>query len=291
MGAAGLAALALVVWAVVASGRGPLSAAFRGPTFVRGGLLLLGGAAALGAIGAVWFRAGRFARQRRRRGPAACTEGAVIVEFALLLPIAMAIVLIMVQAMFMMSATVVVNYAAFAAARTAIVWVPRDLAADVPSGFDPEGPNAVIASGASFKAHNIRLAAVIACAPISGRLASASPGVDAVVVRDGIDRYFRQMGAVPPNWVRTMVADKLAYSWAHTQVQLDPMTSNPMVYDPNDELTAWVVHDYALLDVPLVGRLFGRWSSEDRAYTSRVTANCTMLNEGVSDEILEDRFN
>jgi hypothetical protein len=132
------------------------------------------------------------------------------------------------------------------------------------------------------------VAAVIACVPISGNLPGGQQAIDVATVRDGIARYYQGLGASVPNWVGAMVGGKLGYSWAHTRIVLEDWKSTPRLYDVNEDITVRVYHDYALLEMPGIGRLFGAWSAQDGAYLSTVSAACTMLNEGVSDVIKED---
>ncbi len=283
--AGGLALLCL--WAAGVS-RGELAVlgrAVRSPAFVRPGLTALGCGLALAAVGAVLRRIGRAGRRGRKSGLASDCRGAAMVEFALVFPIALMIILMMVQAMLMMSGAIVVNYAAFAAARTAVVWVPRDLPGD-PASYQPEPGNELAPPGQSLKLAKVQAAAANACLPVAGRAAPSAAG-DAV--RGGVEQYYRQFNVPPPNWVNNYVAGKVAYAWAHTQVHLEPGDEAPNRYGPNEDLTAWVHHEFYMA-VPFAGPLFADYRTPD-GYVSKITANCTLTNEGVSDVILEDQFN
>ena len=105
-------------------------------------------AAGLAAICCVLWRAG----QRNRR-TANGQSGVAMLEFAMVLPIGLILVLLMIQSSLLMVGNLCVNYAAYCAARSAIVTVPLDL-----SNSEPH--NVVAFGGTTGKTERIRLAAV-----------------------------------------------------------------------------------------------------------------------------------
>ncbi len=115
------------------------------------------------------FRIGRLAELHR------CEAGGVqSLAFVLTLPLFLMILLFIVQVALLMIGLVTVNYAAFAAARSAAVWIPADVPGTVweggpqnvlPSGIVPNTPFRVDASVAqtSRKYEEIFDAATLAC--------------------------------------------------------------------------------------------------------------------------------
>ena len=285
--AAPLALLAVVAlaatYAVVVAAGGVFGSVVRSPMFVRCGLIALGCAALLALIGrAVWIG-------RQRRVARGGTDGTATVEFALVIPIALCLALLMIQAMMMMTATVIVNYSAYAAARTAIVWVPKDLAAVSSQAFPAESRNVVADPSQAARSQKITLiqaAASNAVLPICGREYGGSSGAGQAVA-DGVRQVYAQAGENPPNWVNSMVDAKFTYGWNHTTVELDGWPGSDTPYADDADLTVFVTHEYAL-GVPYAAALFGTWNGSN--YVSTMHARCTLTNEGVSDVIEEDSF-
>ena len=61
--------------------------------------------------------------QRRPSGP---SQGTATIEFALVMPIMLFLILLLAQTTFVMAGNLFVHYAAFAATRSAIVYIPAD---------------------------------------------------------------------------------------------------------------------------------------------------------------------
>lgn len=282
--AVALAAAMPAAWLLAAGRADYVGGAVRSPVFVRCGLIAAACVLALMALGAYLFRAGR--RGRAGASFASDETGTAMVEFTLVFPVAMAVMLILIQAMLMMTGTLVINYAAYAAARTAIVTVPKDLGGD--GNYYAEPVNQVVDPDHSAKIAQIRLAAVVACLPAAGRSNQADPSNGAV--RDGIRSYLSASGATVPGWVDNYVSKKLAWADAHTTVRLHAGQTASNVYQHDEDLTVTVQHDYNLT-IPFANRLFGR--NHDTAtdlWWTTVTASCTLNNEGVNDSIVEDSF-
>lgn len=298
---AGIAAV-VAVWAWLTTQSTYLGSAARDPVFIRCGAISLACLVGLLVIGRFLLRAGRSGRAARGRSLAADSEGIAILEFVLLLPVAVAIVLIMIQAMLMMSATILVNYAAFAAARTAIVWVPKDLSGDVPIKYDPEPENFVAIGTNSRKLVMIRAAAANALLPLAGRqkTASTEDAQAAAEVTDGIREYFQAFGGTPaPNWVSMLAQEKFIYALRNTEVELLEYVTNERrmrsvsdahpggkLYGETEDVVVKVTHKYEL-GVPFAAALF---ATDKTNYTSPLVGSCTLPNEGASDTIQEDQF-
>jgi len=171
-------------------------------------------------------------------------------SFVLVLPFFVMILLFIIQVSQVMIGTVIVHYAAFAAARTAIVWVPArlglepehcigfgysitdahvldpeaDPACQVPPSPDEptEGGLRFLVTGESPKLAKIRLAALIAILPAcpSRDLGLASP--DAAVLSDALVEAYRTMapGAAGVGDISRRMANKLAYADRATDVRV-----------------------------------------------------------------------
>jgi hypothetical protein len=100
-------------------------------------------------------------------------------SFVLTLPVFVMILMLIVQVSQLMIATVVVHYAAFAAARSAVVWIPAETnwldeganrissyVPDAEAGIEGVGPSYTIAP-AGPKYQKIQLAAALACMPMA----------------------------------------------------------------------------------------------------------------------------
>ncbi len=122
-------------------------------------LALACAACALVSVAIARYAALRVPRLRRPFAEHGTSE----LEFTLALPFFLMSVLTTVQIALMVNANLVVDYAAFAAARSASVWVPQDVG--------DEGTNSIAAAGTnSEKWSRIRRAATIAVLPISPRM-------------------------------------------------------------------------------------------------------------------------
>jgi prepilin-type processing-associated H-X9-DG protein len=269
----------------------PLIRAVTSPFFLRMAAIAGGSLAAIIGLFVLLARAGRrpfdFAhggQQEKRESLARNESGTAMVEFALVLPIATAVVLLLVQSMLLMGGSVVVNYAAAAAARAAIVWIPRDLSASTPS----EPVDTVVDGDQSAKRNMIQLAAAVALLPVAG-ISPADADPTNGVFAPGVKQYFSNQNVAPPGWTVNFLTGKLNYAWAHTTVTLRPGQTAADVYQPNEDLTVLVQHAL-VLPVPYANMLFQDGSVANVGYTSSVSASCTLNNEGVDSRILEDVF-
>jgi len=177
-------------------------------------------------------------------------EGAAqALSFVLTLPFFMMIMLLVVQLVELMIGTVVVHYAAFSAARAAVVWIPARVDAPYEDGAGnvvEEHENCISArayeSGAasldapgaggvtyriaihpsSLKVRKIFTAAVLACMPISP--SAALPSSPAPVTIDSerlIETYLgmaQNLSGNPKS--RERLTNKLNYAEGHTRIQM-----------------------------------------------------------------------
>lgn len=272
-----------VAWAVVASGRGPAAEAMRSPTAI------IFGAAALGSLLILYVLSGLLWRLGRGRGRLAETSesGTAAVEFALLFPIALMIVLIMIQSAMVLSANLVVHHAGYTAARAAITWVPEKLSYDEPR-------NVVAGRGQSEKLDRIRAAAVYKLLAISAsrRGAAGAAAGDSTVIQEGMARFYELYGEEVPGWISNMLPAKYEYAWEHTEVTLHP-PANGQIYGDNEELRVWLRHT-VYLSVPYANRIFalvGAARGLPRGgFGTDVEVTYTLTNQGVEDEIDVEQF-
>jgi hypothetical protein len=222
-----------------------------------------------------------------RRRPVFAEQGTTELEFALALPIFLVSVLVTVQVAMMVNANLVVDYAAFAAARSAAVWIPRD------TGEEPR--NAVAParrSGMSGKWRHIRAAGTMACMPISPRISSfrfgfaTSPGA-MDLSGDALAQLAAKAEVQPDtgvNWLRlgADAVNKWVYAVNYTQVELVDDDGNARTtFESNGPVTVRVTHDFEMAVPyagPLLGSMFGdRYLGWFGGYYVPISAQYTLM--------------
>jgi hypothetical protein len=242
--------------------------------------------------------------------------GVQSLSFVATLPIFVMVIMLIVQVSQVMIANIVVQYAAFAAARSAVVWIPAgvDGGPDEPENWISSLSLERIDSGYwvyrvaadphSPKVARIHRAAALACMPLApsrdaGGAARPSP------LSDSVTRAYLAVspGAEANERVPARIASKLAYSLANTEVEIrrtvphDHWVVPPPPDAPywwityRDQITVTVTHRFALLPGP--GRMLARSTSAgghdpvsgriDRQgsyYTIPIVATATLPNEG-----------
>jgi hypothetical protein len=215
-----------------------------------------------------------------RGGP---ERGASAVEFILVFPFLLILILTILQIALVVQAKFVVNYAAFAAARSAIVTIPARVSSrrmmedhNVINSTNPESPKLKI----------IRRSAALPCVGISPRW---SPGL---VLRTGgaatetsalapllnLALFVPRAGYVAQVELRA----PYAYDPENTRVEVTP---SHRVFGDHEEVTVKVIHRY-YLTVPFADRLLGRdflgggWFRLNSARYLEIAERYTLLNEG-----------
>ncbi len=240
-------------------------------------------AVGLAAIGCVLWRAGQ--RNRRTVDP---EGGVAMLEFAMVFPIGLMLSLLMVQSSLLMVGNHCVNYAAYCAARSAIVMVPLDLSNNEPH-------NVVAFGGASGKTERIRQAAVWAVMPVS----CSAPEITPLAVTDlenGLDDLFDSYGVATPLWVRSQLRYRLGYADEHTSIELDP-PANGDIFGDNEDLRVTVVHTFYMA-VPYASSLFAAMDSQNAVelgfgageYGLIIRSAEVLVNHGVPDFIEPEIF-
>jgi len=240
---------------------------------------------AVGVLAGLAYLAGARVRLTRLAGLHADRTGGVqSLSFVLTLPIFIIVMLIIVQLSQITIAAVVVEYAAFAAARCAVVWIPAYVAEDFEeenqiAGLRYEGDEVragerysiYSVAAESPKLNKIHLAAATACMPICPSRdvgAEAAHGGNAAA-EPMITAYRAISPATAGNTeIPDRIRNKLAYALLNTQVQIEIAHSEdepplvPHFIDPEprdfrpgeigwaDQVTVTVTHNFALLPGP-----------------------------------------
>ena len=246
---------------------------------------------------------------KRLRGLDDCQEGGVqSLALVMTLPFLVGTVLLLVQLSQVLIGVMTVQYAAFAAARSAVVWIPASVEDQDPTrGNDSTGENeidVVIPRGDAIeltpglrensrKFREIQAAAVQACVAISPARAVGGPRAGAAEVAESVDAFltFQQLNHDPrlARW-RIAASNRWSYSVANTRVSLvflgqprltptyNPV-GHPVVAHESHEagwdeaVTVIVTHEVSLVPGP------GRWLFQ-RANWGSVPGNLTSNSTG-----------
>lgn len=242
-------------------------------------------------------------------------SGTATVEFVLVFPVALFICLILLQTMLVFTGNLFVNYAAYAAVRSAIV--------QAPVGFEGGGGE-LIDGGPAHEA--ARRAAAFALTPVSGRLKDTGTGTvagggdpptdgedgqdreDTPVTRyvSGLKSYYDTSA---PAWVDNLAGDRLAYALDADNTQLtlyetrvldngvpefvETAPGEAVTFGPKDPVTVGVTHRLHL-SIPYASFFFADKTEDANGRGAVVThetlggqtpystvfATCTMTLEG-----------
>lgn len=292
--AAGLALAVLTIvwiWRRAAGGDGWSAAALRSRGFITHAIIVAGAVALLAIICGALFRVGARARRARAAGAGAGEDGVAMIEFALVLPIALMLVLILAQSGLLMIGHLTVQYAAYCAVRSAIVWVPMGLAS-----FSDEDNNVIHSRWQySKKLGQIKDAAVWAVLPLSAST-NRIPESGNFGLVDGIEKMLFAYDEDPPLWVRNLLSRKLYYANNYTEVWLDSPEEGD-TYGEKETLNAHVKHTF-YLSIPYANRLYTLVNREDgvrltlgpNQYGMVMYATSILLNEGVRDHIDPEEY-
>jgi len=275
-----LAALGGGGWFLLRARGGPwVLSACGSRLFVVHAAIVLACGLALVLIGCMLHAAGAPHRRVRSRG----RDGTAALEFAIALPVALGLALVMLQSSLLMVGNLCVHYAAFCAARSAIVHVPVDRTPGEPM-------NEVAAPDDSWKRLGIGRAAAWAVMPVSCGHPDA-PGGEAAELVDGLDAFFGRYGRETPKWVLQRLDRRVRYAEDHTRVELAPPVDGRQAYDPHENIRVTVAHDF-YLSIPYAARLFAVLSRDgveldfgNGEYGTVIRASCTLPNEGAQDYI------
>lgn len=274
----GAALVAAGLWArpagAAAAGLAP-SLAFHGGLVLLAATLLTWIGRALHLMGA----AGR---------PAASpTRGAVMVEFAMALLIAVPMAMILAQSTLLMVGNLAVQYSAFCAARTAAVQIGRDYGGD-------EQINAISFAEEFGKWRAIRRSAVYAVLPVSSSH-TAGPASDAGLLADAVEGVYDAYGEAIPPILLNRLDHRLGYAEAYTEVRLTPPADGGLLYDPHEDLVVDVEHVFCMT-VPYANRIYALLDDDgvdlDIAgyYGMVIRSRSVLPNTGSRDYIVVEEF-
>jgi TadE-like protein len=219
-------------------------------------------------------------------------SGTATVEFCMVFPIVLFLVLILVQSTLLMVGNQFVQYAAFAATRSAIVYIPADY------GNYGEPRNTIVTAQGSPKFDAIRAAAYLAVMPVSGSLQESSQTLRTDDFVAGLRDHFASYSQDAPRWVQTLAADRLRYAAENTVVEVMqtvvtgqdvdyyPISSGgAYTFEPRDAITVRIEHRLNL-SVPYIRAIFADGEQPDgRGKYALVTAHYTLTNEGVNPDL------
>ncbi|QNN21573.1 pilus assembly protein [Planctomycetales bacterium ZRK34] len=247
-------------------------------------LLLLTPAALLGIRALVVI-----GRADRRRDLLRDTDGTATIEFALVLPILLFVILALAQTTMLMGGNLFVHYAATAAARSAIVQIPYD--------YLDEPANNYYGSPGTPKYDAIQRSAAFALMPVaSGPPDSAGASTASAGFVDGLNQFYAAYGAQTPVWVTNLAAQRLEYALQTTHISLFRPTVQPnntvyfeplegAIVEPKDPIRVRVEHELNL-GVPYANRLFDDGEQPDGVGRyCLIVATATLTNEGILDEM------
>lgn len=255
---------------------------------------------------ALW-RLGKTHRQNRSLWSCLFNQqGTATLEFALVFPVLLFMILLLTQTTLVMGGNLFVHYSAFAAARTAMVQIPAAYGSPV-----DEPANVLVVSDTAGKINRIRRAAYFAVVPVCGRLSSGNAPAQQFVA--ALTEFYVGFGQQPPAWVTNgLLAERLQYAYENTWVNIYTTTVDPNsprtvqlavidsthTFGPKEPITVRVGHRLNL-SIPYVRVLFadGRDSSQfdkgmkftaessSSTHHTTITAQYTLINEGISRDL------
>ena len=220
------------------------------------------------------------------------SDGTATIEFALVFPIVLFLTLVMLQVMLLMTGNFFVQYAAFAAARTAIVQIPVDDTLGYSGTYGDEPANVLDPSEDGRKMRTIHQAAAFALMPVSGPSKEGDVATTGFV--EGLSKHYHDTGRDIPPWIEGMAANRLRYAYQYTRVTVllprvegskvsyEPLSPSGHRFGPKDPVTVQVRHQF-FLSIPYVRLIFADGENAvaggEGRYTT-ITAQATLTNEG-----------
>jgi len=228
----------------------------------------------------------RLHRHQPRANPITDSSGTATIEFALVFPILLFMMLMLTQTTTLMAGNIFVHYSAYAATRTAIVQVPTE--------YSDDQANRFTADPGHIKYDTIQRAAALALVPVGGRETEAVDSGTAEAFVNGLKQHYQAYGLNPPVWIDNFAADRLRYTLANTRVILSWYDDGTFIeipdggshrYEARDPIATRVVHKLNLA-VPYANRIYADGIHGDGPGRYRlVSARYVLTNEGVRDEM------
>ncbi|MCC6744273.1 MAG: pilus assembly protein [Acidobacteria bacterium] len=211
--------------------------------------------------------------------------GRTAIEFLLLLPLVLSILLLVLQIALMVQAKFVVNYAAFCAVRSAIVWIPAEKEGEARNRIE-------IGNTSSEKMQKIWRAASLACVPISPHHSSGladRTGIEDATQeqKDAVDRIATYFPSNGDDGVAESFKQRIAYAFDSgiTTIEIVPESGSHNQsageFGDHDLVTVRVTHRF-YLGVPLANRLLGTsfGVGPGSGFYYPIVEQYTLLNEG-----------
>lgn len=227
--------------------------------------------------------------------------GASALEFLLVLPLMLALLLVILQLALVIQAKIIVNYAAFCAVRSAIVVIPARVGSRTGNTLS-ERRNVIYSNSPerSTKMEVIRRAAAFPCLAISPEMSlnlAASTGTFGDAYLDE-SLLTAKLAIFSPNrdYVKqTVLRWGYAFDRQNTRIEVLNISGNrSSEFKDHGHVTVKVTHRY-FLTVPFANRLFGtayRGGLFAPAFYLPVTEEYTLLNDGepLFPESQKERF-
>lgn len=220
-------------------------------------------------------------------------QGSSTMEFALLLPLLLAILMVILQIALIVQAKFIVNYAAFCAIRSAIVTIP----AKISGNGDIEEPNEMdIGNADSPKMQILRRAAALPCVAISPNLSASLVLATGTGINSSVITQLPKVMVVSPpkdeglNFLKALISrGHYAYNKENTKIEIQPNASyqEDGKFKDNDLITVKLTYKYYLA-IPFANRALGTAYSGlggfgsffSRAWYLPITEQYSLINEG-----------
>lgn len=250
----------------------------------------LGCMVAIALLAVAAWRTGRL--KRTAASLHADCRAVATVEFTLVFPILLFLILLLTQTTTLMGANFFVHYSAHAAVRSAIVQIPLDQPDD---SF-----NVYTHAYGRTKHDTIHRAAYLALLPIAGRLDGGAIPTDGNAIASGLSTYYGDHGRDDPAWIDRLIPQRTVYAASNTEitmllVRVEPddltITFEPLsdgethVFAPRDPVTVGVTHRFNLA-IPWIQRIYADGEHPDReGFYTEMKALMVMNNEGIRDDL------
>ncbi len=251
--------------------------------------IAVGAACLIGlAVGLIVIR--RLHRDQPAANPITDARGTATIEFALVFPILLFMMLMLTQTTTLMAGNIFVHYSAYAATRTAIVQIPQE--------YPDDKANVFTASEGHIKHDAIHRAAALALVPVGGRAESSQTPAPAEQFVQGLKQHYAAYGRPEPAWIDNFAAARLRYTMDNTRIVANiPVDEGDswvfeeideggaFRYEPRDPIAIRVVHRLNLA-VPYANRIYADGMRDGGPGRYRiVSARYVLTNEGVRDEM------
>jgi len=249
------------------------SAAFGAWSIRRLGIIAAGAVVGTAVLAAGARAGGR--RVQRLAALHASDSGTAMLEFTLVLPIALMIFLVVLQTSLLYEARFHVSLAAFRGARSAMVWTPIHYIESYP----PVVPPPVVARA--------QAAAVWTCIPISGVYPSAPVAGDQASLSE---QTWREYASHELPWLGERFIAQYRYARARTRVNVyydtpvDPRAAETpeeqyrRFWQHREPINVTVVHDFQLR-VPYAARILAEKRAAPGLYVAELSATHQLLND------------